>query len=83
MTAAIPTQPAAGYVRYWVIGTLFLLTTINYASRATLSIAGEPLSQELGVTPLQMGYLFSAFADRKSTRLNSSHITPSRMPSSA
>jgi MFS transporter, ACS family, glucarate transporter len=62
MTAAIQTQPAAGYVRYWVIGTLFLLTTINYASRATLSIAGEPLSQELGVSPLQMGYLFSAFA---------------------
>jgi MFS transporter, ACS family, glucarate transporter len=56
---AIATQ--AGHVRYWIIATLFVLTTINYASRATLSIAGAPLSQELGVSPTEMGYLFSAF----------------------
>lgn len=61
MATAIPTEQAVGHVRYWIIATLFVLTTINYASRATLSMAGGPLSQELGVTPEQMGYLFSAF----------------------
>lgn len=62
MAVASQAEIAVGHVRYWIIATLFLLTTINYASRATLSIAGAPLSQELGISPLQMGYLFSAFA---------------------
>ena len=34
-------------------------------------------------TPEDFAALLSPAADRKSTRLNSSHITPSRMPSSA
>ena len=33
--------------------------------------------------PLAVINNLSTFIDRKSTRLNSSHITPSRMPSSA
>ena len=32
---------------------------------------------------IQLSGIATAIADRKSTRLNSSHITPSRMPSSA
>ena len=32
---------------------------------------------------IELGEVFIAFPDRKSTRLNSSHITRSRMPSSA
>src|SRR5690349_16435543 len=60
-TALAPSL-AIGRTRYWIIATLFILTTINYASRATLSIAGAPLSKEFAVSPLQMGYLFSAFA---------------------
>src|SRR5690348_8858589 len=62
MAAAAPSEQAGGHVRYWIIATLFFVTTVNYASRATLSIAGAPLSQELGISPTQMGYLFSAFA---------------------
>jgi len=62
MAAAVPSEQVVGHVRYWIIATLFFLTTVNYASRATLSIAGAPLSQELGVSPVEMGYLFSAFA---------------------
>jgi ACS family glucarate transporter-like MFS transporter len=62
MAAAIPQEKAASHVRYWIIGVIFALTTINYASRATLSIAGAHLSDELKITSVQMGYLFSAFA---------------------
>jgi ACS family glucarate transporter-like MFS transporter len=62
MAAAIPRERAASHVRYGIITVIFVLTTINYASRATLSIAGAPLADELKISAVQMGYLFSAFA---------------------
>src|ERR1700757_4410499 len=40
---------------------LFLASVINYADRATLSIAGTALARDLALHPLQMGYVFSAF----------------------
>jgi MFS transporter, ACS family, glucarate transporter len=49
------------HVRFLVVTMLFLLTTINYADRATLSIAGSALSKELQLDPVAMGYVFSAF----------------------
>src|SRR4051812_43273278 len=49
-------------VRYLIISLLFVVTTINYADRATLSIAGSPLSKELGFDPITMGYMLSAYA---------------------
>lgn len=48
-------------VRYVIIGFLFFLTTVNYADRATLSIAGSDMSKALGFDNVTMGYLFSAF----------------------
>lgn len=48
-------------VRYGVIVMLFLASTVNYADRATLSIAGTPIATELGLDPVAMGYVFSAF----------------------
>jgi ACS family glucarate transporter-like MFS transporter len=48
-------------VRYGVVAMLFFVTTINYADRATLSIAGPALSKELGLDAVTMGYMFSAF----------------------
>ena len=47
--------------RYLVLAMLFLVTTINYADRATLSIAGPALSKEMGIDTVTMGYVFSAF----------------------
>jgi ACS family glucarate transporter-like MFS transporter len=47
--------------RYTVVWLLFLATTINYADRATLSIAGSALSADLLLDPVAMGYVFSAF----------------------
>jgi ACS family glucarate transporter-like MFS transporter len=49
------------HVRFWIIAVLFIISSINYASRATLGIAGKPLSAEFHLDPVQLGYLFSAF----------------------
>ncbi|HEV6967363.1 MFS transporter [Roseateles sp.] len=47
--------------RFAILAMLFIVTTINYADRATLSIAGPALSKELGIDAVTMGYVFSAF----------------------
>lgn len=49
-------------VRWLIIFLLFVITTINYADRATFSIAGQSASKELGLDPVAMGYILSAFA---------------------
>ncbi|KAA0123140.1 MFS transporter [Methylobacterium sp. P1-11] len=49
-------------VRFLIVAMLFAATTINYADRATISIAGPDMAKELGLSPVQMGYVFSAFA---------------------
>jgi MFS transporter, ACS family, glucarate transporter len=41
---------------------LFAVTTINFADRATISIAGPEIRKTLALSPVQMGYIFSAFA---------------------
>ena len=48
-------------VRLFIVTMLFLVTTVNYADRATLSIAGAALSKEMHLDPIEMGYIFSAF----------------------
>lgn len=48
-------------IRWLVVVILFMLTAVNYADRATLSIAGSAIQKELGLTSIQMGYIFSAF----------------------
>src|SRR5579863_9742876 len=48
-------------VRLLIVAMLFLVTTVNYADRATLSIAGSALAKELNLDPIAMGYIFSAF----------------------
>jgi ACS family glucarate transporter-like MFS transporter len=47
--------------RYMVVWLLFVATTVNYADRATLSIAGPALAKDLDLDPVAMGYAFSAF----------------------
>lgn len=54
-------SPARTRKRYLILAMLFIVTTINYADRATLSIAGPALSKELGIDAVTMGYVFSAF----------------------
>jgi MFS family permease len=47
--------------RLWVLVFLFTLTTINYTDRVALSVAAKPVAVEFGLSPVQMGYLFSSF----------------------
>jgi MFS family permease len=47
--------------RLWVCVFLFTLTTINYTDRVALSVAARPVSVEFGLTPIELGYLFSSF----------------------
>ena len=54
--------PAATRVRWLVLAMLFTVTTINFADRATLSIAGADIRKAFDLSPVQMGYIFSAFA---------------------
>lgn len=57
------TQPTqASRVRWLILAVLFAVTTINYADRATIAIAGPELKKLLGLSPVQMGFVFSAFA---------------------
>ena len=49
-------------IRYVVLAMIFIVSTLNYASRATLSIAGPAASKQLGINAKQLGYLFSAFS---------------------
>ena len=48
-------------VRWGIVAMLFILTTLNYAARATLSLAGPAAAKELGMNAVTMGYVFSAF----------------------
>jgi len=49
-------------VRWLILAMLFAITTINYADRATIAIAGPELKRVLGLSPVEMGFVFSAFA---------------------
>jgi ACS family glucarate transporter-like MFS transporter len=49
------------HVRWTIVTVLFLVTTINYADRATLSITASAISKQYGIGTVTMGYLFSAF----------------------
>ena len=55
------TEPPTRF-RYWIVLFLYLLTSINFADRATLSIVGTDLAKQLKLDPVAMGYVFSAFS---------------------
>jgi ACS family glucarate transporter-like MFS transporter len=55
-------QLAARRIRYEVIGLIFIVMTINLADRVAMSVAGTPMSAELHLNHLQLGWIFSSFA---------------------
>lgn len=63
MKSVSATQALAkrGHVRYWILVIVFLITTVNYADRATLSIAGSEVAKTFGLDNASMGLIFSAF----------------------
>lgn len=69
MQAAAPTQTTTpgrpklqSRTRWLILAMLFAVTTLNYADRATISIAGPDIKKDLGLSAVQMGFVFSAFA---------------------
>ena len=50
-----------GRVRYSIVGVLFAITIVNYADRSILAITAPVLSKDLGINPLELGIVFSAF----------------------
>ncbi|MGI4801434.1 MAG: MFS transporter [Janthinobacterium lividum] len=48
--------------RYLMLGLILLLATVAYADRAILSISGPGIKQEFGLSPVQLGYILSAFS---------------------
>jgi ACS family glucarate transporter-like MFS transporter len=48
-------------VRWVVVAVLFMITAINYADRATISLAGPEIAKDLQFNAVTMGYIFSAF----------------------
>lgn len=47
--------------RWIVVAVLFFITVINYADRATISLAGPEMAKELNFNSVTLGYIFSAF----------------------
>ena len=50
-----------GRIRYVTLSAIFLATAVSFADRSMLSITGSAISRDLGLTPVQLGYIFSAF----------------------
>ena len=47
--------------RFFIMVLLFITVVINYLDRSNLSIAAPALTSELGIDPVQVGLIFSAF----------------------
>lgn len=48
-------------IRWWIAGTIFLATTINYIDRQALSVAAPVIRRDLGLSNEQYGWIVSAF----------------------
>ncbi|EKF34060.1 MULTISPECIES: MFS transporter [Bacillus] len=58
----VPVQGKKTNIRWFIVSFLFIVTTINYADRATISVAATPLQSDLGISAVTMGFIFSAFS---------------------
>ena len=50
-----------GTVRWTVVALLFLGGMINYLDRSAISVAAPFLTQQLSLSPSELGWVFSAF----------------------
>lgn len=58
---SVPRTERISRVRFMILAMLFVVTTINYADRATISMAGSAMQKDLGIDAVSLGYIFSAF----------------------
>lgn len=63
-TALPESLPEAGRsaVRWRILGLICLAAFVAYLLRTNMSVAGEPMMRELGLTPMQLGMILAAFA---------------------
>jgi len=59
-TAATTTKRSRA--RYLIVALLFIVSMLNNADRAILSITGTEIQSSLGMDAITLGYLFSSFA---------------------
>lgn len=52
---------STGRIRYSMIALVFMNVVINYIDRTNLAVAAPGLSKDLALSPVMMGYIFSAF----------------------
>lgn len=50
------------HVRVWILMLILFLSVVAYADRSILSIAGGAIKEEFGLTPIQLGFVLSAFS---------------------
>ncbi|CAM4249832.1 MFS transporter [Zobellia nedashkovskayae] len=48
--------------RYNILGMVFITVVINYLDRSNISVAAFAMKEDIGLSNVQMGYVFSAFA---------------------
>lgn len=49
-------------IRIWILLMILLLSTVAYADRSILSIAGSAIQDEFHLTAVQLGFILSAFS---------------------
>ena len=57
-----PSRGTPSRVRRLIVALLFVSVVINYVDRSSIAIAGPAIADELKLTPVQIGLVFSAFA---------------------
>ncbi|WAH61389.1 MFS transporter [Pseudomonas silvicola] len=60
-TAARSATRRTGY-RFLILAMITIVLALSSGDRAAISVAGTDMSRELGISSVEMGYLFSAFS---------------------
>jgi ACS family glucarate transporter-like MFS transporter len=55
-------DPQRTHVRWVILGLLFMMSFVAYVLRTNMSIAGENIMADLGLSKIQLGMVLSAFA---------------------
>ncbi len=48
-------------IRFTILAAVFINVVINYMDRSNISVAAPMISEDLHLTPVQLGYIFSSF----------------------
>lgn len=59
--ASTPKEAATKF-RYVIIAIIFFITAINYADRSAFSVASSSAGKTLGLSPVEIGFILSAFS---------------------